>query len=146
MTMVEPPIPTTNILAMPLVELSISTGTNEDWIDSIKYMVEDGSSPLPQLDLRGITFEMEIRRAAPDHEVVINASTEDGSICIGQPPNFGFLIINVDLSEMKLQQPGKYVGDIIGYEMEKDHAGTILHHLQRVVAYISLTIVEGVTR
>jgi hypothetical protein len=32
-----------NLLAMPLVQLAIETGTNEDWIDSIKFLIDEGA-------------------------------------------------------------------------------------------------------
>jgi hypothetical protein len=63
----------TNILALPLVQLEVETGNNEDWIDSILFLVapDDPDNPpptAPQLDLRGIDFEMEIRREADDND------------------------------------------------------------------------------
>lgn len=128
-----------NLLAIPICELVVETGTNEDWVDAIKFIVDDGSDmpeEMPQLDLRNIHFEMEVRRSAPDHQVVVNASSDDGSIMVGDAPDFGFLIIHVDLEEMKIQQPGQYVADIIGTD---DSA-------QRVIATIDLTIVQGITR
>src|SRR5262245_31069061 len=133
------PIPT-NLLAMPLLRLTVETGTNEDWVDSVKFVVDDGSgSPpedLPQLDLRDITFEMEVRRTAPDNQVIISATTENGSIKIGDPPDFGFLIINVDHEEMMVQKPGDYVADIVGIDDVS----------RRVVVQITLDIIEGITR
>lgn len=130
----------TNILALPLVSMTVETGSNEDWIDTLKFVVDDGSSTdvnqLPQIDLRGITFEMEIRRAAPDHEVILSASTKDGTLIIGLPPDFGFLIINVPLVTMSTKQPGAYVGDIRG----SDDVNS------RVCAQITLSITEGITR
>jgi hypothetical protein len=131
----------TNILALPLVAMVIETGTNEDWIDSIKYTVDpaDGSlSPedWPQLDLRGIDFEMEIRRSATDHEVILNASTEKGTLAIGAPPNYGFLLINVPLHDIKHIFAGEYVGDI------RASVGEVM----RVAIQVELTISEGVTK
>jgi hypothetical protein len=125
-----------NLLAMPLVKLVIETGTNEDWIDSIKFVVDTGEPVLPQLDIRGIIFEMEIRRAASDHEVVLSASTIDGTLTIGIPPDFGFLLFNIPLAQMQPQTAGVYVGDIVG----RDDTYT------RVIAQIDLTIVEGITK
>lgn len=137
----------TNLLAMPRVAMTIATGSHEDWIDSIKFMVDDGSgqTDLPQLDIRGIEFEMEVRRSVPDHQVVINASTDDGSLYVGDPPDYGFLIINIDLAEMKIQQPGNYVADIVGREFAGSAPNKVLM-AQRVIATIELTIVQGVTR
>lgn len=138
----------TNLLAMPRLQMTVQTGTNEDWVDSIKFLVDVADTPtddLPQLDIRGIVFEMEVRRAPPDHQVVINASTEDGSLYVGDPPDYGFLIINVDLAEMKIQQPGSYVADIIGQEYAGSAPNKVLM-AQRVIATIDLTIVQGITR
>jgi hypothetical protein len=127
-------------MAMPLLRLTVETGTNEDWVDSVKFVVDDGSGgapeDLPQLDLRDITFEMEVRRTAPDNQVIISATTADGSIKIGDPPDFGFLIINVDHEEMMVQKPGDYVADIVGVDEVS----------RRVVVQITLDIVEGITR
>jgi len=131
----------TNILALPLVAALIETGTNEDWIDSIKYTVDPGDGTVmpenwPQLDLRGINFEMEIRRHAEDHEVILTATTEAGTLAIGAPPNYGFLLINVPLHDIKQIFAGEYVGDI------RASVGEVV----RVAIQIDLTIIEGVTK
>lgn len=138
MTAMPPPVVTTNLLALPLLTLSIETGNSEDWIESVKYIVDTGDTDenKPQVDLRGIDFEMEVRRSSKGHEVVINASSEDGSIAIGEPPDFGYLIINVGFNEMRQLQAGQYVGDIRG----KDDKYT------RIVIQIELTIFDGITR
>ena len=102
---------------MPLVTVSVITGTNEDWINSIKYLVDNGSGNIdtyPQLDLTGIVFTMEVRRLSPDAEVVIRASTADGTLDIGDAPNIGYLLINIDHETMKKIRPGNYSGDIVG--------------------------------
>jgi hypothetical protein len=125
-----------NILAMPLVRLTIETGNNEDWIDSIKFVVDTGAEELPQLDIRNIVFDMEIRRDPLAHEVVLAASTANGTIKIGTPPDFGFLIISVPIAEMRTQLAGEYVGDIVGHD----------ELYTRVVAQIALNIVEGITK
>jgi hypothetical protein len=125
-----------NLLAMPLVGLTVETGNNEDWIDSIKFVVDTGDVDPPQLDLREIEFEMEIRRAANDPEVIVAASTENGTLIVGDPPNFGFLTISIPLADMQNIVARDYVGDIIGI----DDVNT------RRIASIDLTIVEGVTK
>jgi hypothetical protein len=131
-------MPSTNLLAMPLVQLVVETGTNEDWLDSIKFLVDTGvpEDEMPQLDLRGIVFEMEVRRAAPDHEVILDATTEDGTLLIGEPPDFGYLLINIPVTDMTAIQPSEYVADIVGHDEE----------FQRVVVQIALTIQRGITR
>jgi hypothetical protein len=130
-----------NVLALPLIAISVETGNNEDWVDSLKFVVDprDGTSDpegWDQLDLRGIIFDMEIRRAATDHEVLFAASTNNGTIKIGTPPDFGFLIIQVPHAEMQNQKAGDYVGDIVGRD----------DLWRRVAIRISLAIVEGVTK
>lgn len=140
-----------NILAMPQVRLQIETGNNEDWVDSIKFVVKpvEGEDPIitplvdlddesqwPQLDLRGITFEMEVRRAAADAEVILSASTANGTLAIGAPPDFGFLLIHIEVATMRSIRGGAYVADIVG----RDEAHS------RVIANIELTVREGVTK
>ena len=125
----------TNILALPLAQATVETGTNEDWVDSIVFLV--GPEPTSaQLDLRGMKFEMEVRRNPSDHEVILTASTEDLKLGIGPAPDYGFLIISIPRSEMKTKMPGVYVADIIAYDAEH----------QRVCVQMDLTIVEGVTK
>jgi hypothetical protein len=123
----------TNILAIPLGHAVIQTGTNEDWIDCIQYLVGEGG---PQLDLRGIDFEMEIRRAPPDHEVILRASTDDGSLSVGASPNFGYLIFYVKEEVMEQRQADTYVGDV----------RASADGFQRVILTIDLTIIQGITR
>jgi hypothetical protein len=126
---------TTNILAIPLVNANVETGTNEDWFDSIVYLI-DQTDPQQQLDLRGISFELEVRRAAPDHEVILSATTEDLRITTAPPPDYGYLIINVPMTEMLTKFPGNYVGDI--------RAVADGHY--RVTVQFTMTIFEGITR
>jgi hypothetical protein len=125
-----------NILSMPLVRLIVETGNNEDWVDSIQYLVNTGEEEKPQLDIRGIVFDMEIRRTPKDHEVMLAASTQHGTLKIGSAPDFGFLIFNIPLVEMRTQVAGTYVGDIVGHD----------DIYTRKVADIALTIIEGVTK
>jgi hypothetical protein len=126
----------TNLLAMPLVSMQVETGTNEDWIDSLEFLVDDGSATPPQLDLTGIAFAMEVRRTPPDHEVVLTASTALGTLAVGNPPDFGFLLINIPLADMRGQQPGSYVADIVGTD----------GHSTRRCVVIDLEIKWGITR
>jgi hypothetical protein len=133
----------TNLLALPLVSLAIEVGNNEDWVDAIVFVIGLADPTAPQLDIHGIDFEMEIRHQPEDHEVVLSASTDAGTLQIGMAPNYGFLIINIPYevddttkSAMKNQQPGDYVGEIRG----SDGLNT------RVCAQIDLTINDGVVR
>jgi hypothetical protein len=124
----------TNVLALPLAAATISTGTNEDWIDAFEYLTGD-TTPQP-LDLRGINFQLMVRLAPDDHEVIVWAQTADGTIQIGATPDFNFLIINVPLAVMKTRAPGTYVGDMIA----NDALWT------RTVMTIDLEIVDGITK
>jgi hypothetical protein len=130
----------TNVLALPLVAITVVTGTNEDWLDAVEYVVDNGTgqaiSAMPQLDLRNITFDMEIRRTVEDSEVVLGASTDTGTLKVGDPPDWGFLLLQISIVEMQNLTPGTYVGDITG----RDSFNT------RVTIQIALTIIEGVTR
>jgi hypothetical protein len=124
-----------NILAMPLVDLQVETSNNEDWIDSILYLVETGDPSPPQLDIRGITFDMEIRRSALEHEVLLSASTTNGTLKVGAPPDVGYLIFNIPVTKVQDMIAGSYVGDIVG----RDSFYT------RQIATVELTIIEGIT-
>jgi hypothetical protein len=130
----------TNVLALPLVAVAITTGNNEDWVDAIEFVVDDGTGmqidDMPQLDIRGIIFEMEVRRSASDNEVVLGASTESGTLVIGAPPDWGFLIIQIPLVEMQNMTAADYVADITGRDAFN----------QRAAVQIALTVAEGVTR
>jgi hypothetical protein len=128
----------TNVLALPMAQLAIQVNNNEDWVDSIEYWVgptPPATTPTDQLDLRGIIFDMEVRRALGDAEVILAASTTTGTLQIGQPPDFGFLIINIPLADMQDMVAGSYVGDITG----RDGLYT------RVAAQFTLTVVQGST-
>jgi hypothetical protein len=124
-----------NLLAMPLVTLALVTGNKEDWIDSVKFLIETGEPVLPQLDLRNIIFEMEVRRAAGEHEVVLSASTANDTLQIGTAPDYGFLIIAIPIETMSKMTAANYIGDITG----RDDLNT------RVIAKIFLTITDGLT-
>jgi hypothetical protein len=125
-----------NILAMPLVELAVETSNNEDWIDSIVYYVDTGDVPPPQLDIRGIVFEMEIRRSALEHEVMLSASTENGTLKVGAPPDFGYFLFNIPVTHMTKMIAGNYVGDVTA----RDGFYT------RLIATVALTVIEGITK
>jgi hypothetical protein len=131
----------TNILALPLAQMSVLTGNNEDMVESVLFQVGGTGSPslgVPpnQLDLRGIDFEMYVRRNVADHEVLMTLSTTDHSLDVGAFPNVGFLLFYVPVAQMKFQQPGNYVADVVASDDE----------FVRRCLFINLTIVEGVTR
>jgi hypothetical protein len=126
----------TNVLALPLAHLTIEVANNEDWIDTLVFMVSDSGPPLEQLDLRGISFEMHLRRQPQIHEIVLAASTLDRTLFIGSPPNVGYLIFYVQKETMKTLWPGRYVGDIVASD----------DSFERVCLTVEMEILEGITR
>ena len=124
----------TNILAIPLAHAVFVVGTNEDWVDCIQYLVGDATGP--QLDLRGISFELEIRRQPPDREVIMSASSSDGSISVGASPNVGYLIFYVKEAIMEQLEPDTYVGDVRASDGQ----------YQRVILTMDFELIQGVTR
>jgi len=127
----------TNVLAIPLAHLVIEVANNQDWVDSLVYLVtSETETPPSQLDLRGLDFEMHIRRRPQDNEVVLAGSTADGSLSIGAAPNFGHLIIFVRETVMRQQWAGQYVGDVVARD----------RNFERQCLTIDLTITEGITR
>jgi hypothetical protein len=128
-----------NVLALPHALVTIETGNNEDWIESFKFVVDDGTTEtesMPQLDLRGISFEMEVRRRADDHEVLMSASTDDLKLSVGAFPNYGFLLLRIPVAEMKIRNAGNYVADVVA----KDGS-----YVRKCMS-ITLNLIEGVTR
>jgi hypothetical protein len=128
-----------NILALPHALVTIETGNNEDWVESFKFVVDDESTEpnlMPQLDIRGLSFEMEVRRKPGDHEVILCASTEDAKLTIGAFPNYGFLLLNIPVDEMREKTAGKYFADVVA----KDAS------FSRKCMTITVNLVEGVTR
>jgi hypothetical protein len=128
----------TNVLALPLAHLTIEVTNNADWIDSLVFMVSDSGPPLEQMDLRGISFEMHVRRRPEIHEIVLQASTTDRTMFIGSPPDIGYLIFFVPQEIMRTLWAGKYVGDVVARDASFPGG--------RVVMTVELTILEGITR
>jgi len=127
----------TNALSLPRAFVEFEVSTNEDWIDTLVYLIDSDEVEIgEQLDLRGIRFAMHVRRAPPESEVVIEATTENGQLQIGEPPDYGYLIIWVPHLEMMQKFPGAYVGDIIATD------GVT----RRVFIQFSLNIIQGITR
>jgi hypothetical protein len=126
----------TNVLALPLAHLIIEVSNNADWIDTLVFMVSDSGPPLEQLDLRGIDFEMHLRRQPQLAEIVMQASTKDRTIFVGSPPDYGYLIFYVPHATMKGLWAGQYVGDIVARDAD----------FERQVFTMDFTVIEGITR
>jgi hypothetical protein len=126
----------TNVLALPLVHVMFAVSNNEDWIDTLVYMVSDSGPPLEQLNLRGITFNLHLRRRPEINELVLGASTLDQRIFIGSPPDYGYIIFYVQEETMRSLWPGVYVGDVVASDAD----------FQRVTMTVEVTIIEGIYR
>lgn len=126
----------TNILALPLAHVVMAVSNNEDWIDSLVFMVTDSGPPLDQLDLRGISFTMHLRRRPEVHEIVLAASTLDRTLNVGSPPDVGYLIFYVPRETMQALWPGVYVGDVRANDRD----------FERIALTVELTVIEGITR
>lgn len=128
-----------NVLALPHALVTVQTGNNESWVESFKFVVDDGSgdtNTMPQLDLRGMSFQMEMRRQPEDYEVILSASTDDLKLSIGAFPNVGFLLLSIPVSEMETKTAGTYYADIVALDAQ----------FQRKCMTMTVTIIEGVTR
>lgn len=124
----------TQILNLPLVEVGIDTGTNEDWRDSIGFTAANGSA----LDISGIAFRMMLREKAEDAQAWLDVSTAS-AVADGQLVNggaTGVLGIAVPLAKMKRIHPGDYVMDIVATG----------DGISRVAARGNVSVVLGVTR
>lgn len=123
----------TNVLALPLTHLVIETGNNQDWWDAVRYITANDEP----VDLRGIEFDMQIRRRSDDHDVVIYASADGNRwVSIGDLPNSNHLVIHVPLEKMQRMLAGQYVGDVLAHD----------EHVHRVCFTLELTVIQGVTR
>ncbi len=122
-------MPAIDVWELPLIDLQFEVGTNEDWVDSIELLDEDG---VTALDLTGIAFRLQVRKTAPDHTVLIDASTAAGSLLVGN----GVVGLYVLEDTMRGVPPGDYVLDIVG---EKDGRVSRL-------ATGTVKVLQGVTR
>ena len=122
-------MPAIDVWELPLIDLQFEVGTNEDWVDSIELLDEDGVTPL---DLTGIAFRLQVRKTAPDHTVLIDASTAAGSLLVGN----GVVGLYVLEDTMHGVPPGDYVLDIVG-----EKAGRTAR-----LATGTVKVLQGVTR
>jgi hypothetical protein len=122
----------TNILALPLVQIGVYTGTNEDWVDTIQFLDLNNVG----ISLAGITFAMEARKQPLDATVLLSASSANGYLSIAGTDQ-SYLAIQVPASAMDDFSPDVYVADIVAYG--DGHA--------RVIVQVNpLQIFAGITR
>jgi hypothetical protein len=121
-----------NILILPLAQFTVTTGNNENWLDSLQFVQADLVTPV---DLTGIEFMMEMRQLAADVDIFVRGSTADGKITVGGVGD-SFLLINIPQAEMKEVPANDYVADITA-----SADGYV-----RVIAQLTVTVFQGVTR
>lgn len=118
-----------NILAIPLLTVAITTTKNEDFLDSITIKDLD----LNLIDLSGIDLRCQVR-LSPGHPVVwLDLSTAGATLINGGAS--GTISFKVRKDALRFVDPGSYVLDMIA---SADGA------TKRVVDG-TITIVQGVT-
>ena len=122
-----------NVNAIPLAHLVMEAYTNEDWVDTLVYMVTE---PFVQMDLRGIIFEIMLRRRPADNEVILGGSSLTGTLTVGVAPNYGHLIFYFSRRLIGRLWPGQYVGDVIARDLR----------FERAILTVDLTVIHGITR
>lgn len=70
----------TNILRLPLVEMEVETGTNEDWLDSVAFVEGDDVTPI---SIAGISFASQLRHSALGATAYLDATTDNTQLLIG---------------------------------------------------------------
>jgi hypothetical protein len=130
----------TQILNLPLLSFSVSTGTNEDWTDAWAYVDAEGDP----ISGAGITLNMMLRRAAVDREAQVVASSVSGPLD-GLPLNgslswggVGLNVITLAIPEATMEQipAGTYVGEV----------QAAAEGYTKTIAVMGVEIVQGVVR
>jgi hypothetical protein len=124
----------TQLLSIPLVNLTVQVFTNEDWLDALAYY-DLANNPI---SLLGIHFALEMRHAVEDATALISITNNPDDDPVG-----GKIIItdnqfaiSVPVSKMLRVPRGSYVFDSVG----------TAEGLQRVVMTGTIAVIEGVTR
>lgn len=97
----------TNILALPQMTGSLSITNNGDWRQTIQFVATGTTTPI---DLTGISFHSQVRSSAESAVVLLDLSTDDGTLVIDAPA--GRLSWAVPESMLTTLR-GDYVTDII---------------------------------
>lgn len=102
----------TSILSLPLIECAMRIARNEDWLDGFEIKDTDGDP----VNLTGIRMDMQVRRAATDPQVLLEASTITGRIVTGGASNnvLAFVILKELVAGFPLSPNGQpFVFDIV---------------------------------
>lgn len=98
---------------MSLWTINFAVATNEDWRDSISLVTNPGESDEAPYDLTGSSFAMQLRNVAESLRVVLDLSTDNGRIIIGDPETDGDLSIIVPQAVIDDIGPGIFIHDIV---------------------------------
>jgi len=130
----------TQILNLPKLGFSVSTGTNEDWTDAWAYLDASGNP----ISGAGITLNLMLRRSADDVEAQVIASSVAGPLN-GLPLNgalswggAGMNVITLAIPDTTMGRvpPGDYVGEV----------QAVAEGFSKTIAEIDVTVVQGIVR
>lgn len=129
----------TQILNLPLLQFSMTVGTNEDWLDSWAYVDANGNA----ISLAGLVLNFEVRPSAVSANVVVVASTAatvnglpiNGAVSSGGVGG-NVAALGIPQATMRLLVPGSYV-----FEMQAQGDGDT-----RTIASGTVTVNLGVVR
>ena len=94
----------TNILALPLVQITAVVGSDEDWIDAIIYVDATTQNPI---DLTGISVTIDISNGVN----TVTASTANGLLSLVNGPGSSVpnvLLVNIPIAIPPALTPGAY--------------------------------------
>jgi hypothetical protein len=102
----------TNILSLPQIDNApFRIVTNADFRDGVQFLQDVTVDPAVPLDISGISFRVAIRDPAQLDEVLLTASTADGTIVVdGENGVISFAIPAAQLQHLEAMDA---VGDIV---------------------------------
>lgn len=119
----------TQILNLPLLQVPMVVGNNEDWLDSWAYLDANGNP----ISLAGLVLNFEVRPAASSNMAPVIAST--AAAVNGLPVNGTILVGGAGGNVVALQVPRA--------TMQGLAAGSYVHELQAQGDGVTRTIAEG---
>lgn len=103
---------------MSLWEIKFAVSTNEDWVDTIAVVENQGEEDELPYDLTGSSLRMHIRSAAEKLKVLLELSTDNGLLIIepaegGDPYPNKFTVFVPQQTVDDLKPGNSYVYDIV---------------------------------
>ena len=129
----------TSIRILPLIEVSIVTGTNESFIDAVAF-IDAAGNPIP---LSGIRFRGQMR-PSPTEAACLGFNTADTAPTPGIPngllaiggDGLNVLAFAVPAASMGRLRANTYVFDVVGYAED----------VSRRALVGDISLIQGVTR